>query len=49
MTVIPGVYPYVDLSPDSARQVVFEHVRDGYPVHQRLHKRFRRKLERRLA
>jgi (2Fe-2S) ferredoxin len=49
MTVIPGVYPYVDLSPDSARQVVFKHVRDGYPVHQRLHKRFRRKLERRLA
>ncbi|MCG8348960.1 MAG: hypothetical protein MI924_14410 [Chloroflexales bacterium] len=49
MTVIPGAYPYVALCPDSARQVVFDHVRDGRPVHRRLHKRFRRKLERRLA
>ncbi|NTU78858.1 MAG: (2Fe-2S) ferredoxin domain-containing protein [Chloroflexales bacterium] len=49
MTVLPGAYPYVELDRESARQVVLDHVRDGQPVLERLHKRARRKLERRLA
>jgi (2Fe-2S) ferredoxin len=49
MTVLPGAYTYVDMSPDVARRVVLDHVRDGRPVLERLHKRLRRKLERRLA
>jgi (2Fe-2S) ferredoxin len=48
MTVFPGGYTYVELSPEDARQVVLEHVRDGRPVLKRLHKRLRRKLERRM-
>lgn len=48
MTVFPGGYPYVELCPQSARQVVLDHVRDGRPVLGHLHKRVRRKLERRL-
>lgn len=47
MTVLPGEYTYVDLQPHSARQVVLDHVRDGRPVLKQLHKRLRRKLERR--
>lgn len=49
MTVFPSGYTYVELDTDSARRVVLEHVRDGRPVLERLHKRMRRKLERRLA
>jgi (2Fe-2S) ferredoxin len=49
LTVIPGEYPYVELCPTSARQVVFEHLRDGRPVLQHLEKRARRRLERRIA
>lgn len=49
MTVLPGGYPYVELDPEAARQVVLEHVRDGRPVLAQLHRRKRRKLERRLA
>jgi NADH-quinone oxidoreductase subunit F len=49
MTVLPGGLPYVELDAASAREVVLEHVRDGRPVLRKLHKRARRKLERRLA
>lgn len=49
LTVMPGGYPYVELTPDAARQIVRDHVRDGKPVLAQLHKRMRRKLERRLA
>lgn len=49
ITVLPGAYPYVELDPESVRRVVLEHVRDGKPVLEHLHKRMRRKLERRLA
>jgi (2Fe-2S) ferredoxin len=49
MTILPGAYPYINLRPDSARQVVLDHVRDGRPVLEQLHKRMRRKLARRLA
>jgi (2Fe-2S) ferredoxin len=49
MTVLPGAYPYVELSAESARQIVLDHVRDGRPVLKRLEKHVRRKLERRLA
>lgn len=49
MTVMPGGYAYVELNPDAARQIVHDHVCDGRPVLAQLHKRIRRKLERRLA
>jgi (2Fe-2S) ferredoxin len=49
MTVIPGALTYVDLCPESAREVVFEHVRAGRPVLRKLHWRIRRRLERRAA
>lgn len=49
MTVLPGNFPYVELSPEAAREIVLEHVRDGRPVLARLHRRARRKYERRLA
>lgn len=49
MTVFPGEYPYLELSPDDARRVVAEHVVDGRPVLELLPKKLRRKLERRLA
>lgn len=49
LTVLPGGYPYLELCAESARAVVLDHVRDGRPVLGKLHKRFRRKLERRLA
>lgn len=48
MTVLPGAYPYLELCPESVRHVVLDHVRDGRPVLGKLHKRFRRKLERRM-
>lgn len=48
ITVLPGGYPYVELCAQSARQIVLSHLRDGRPVLERLTKRFRRKLERRL-
>jgi (2Fe-2S) ferredoxin len=40
---------YVELDAATARRVVLEHVRDGQPVLAQLHRRQRRKLERRLA
>lgn len=49
LTVIPGAMTYVELCPESAREVVLEHVRDGRPVLRKLHKRIRRRLERRAA
>ncbi len=49
MTVLPGEFPYVELCPESVRQVVLEHLRDGRPVLKRLHKRARRRYERRMA
>lgn len=49
MTVLPGAYPYVELDAESARHVVLEHVRDGRPVPRQMHRRARRKYERRLA
>lgn len=44
MTVAPDGYPYVELSPAAAREVVLAHVRDGKPVLRQLHKRARKKL-----
>lgn len=49
MTVMPGCFPYVELCAETAREVVLEHVRAGRPVVKRLHKRARRKYERRMA
>lgn len=46
MTVVPGAFPYIDLCPDSVRQIVLSHVRDGQPVLDLLHKRARKKLKR---
>jgi (2Fe-2S) ferredoxin len=47
MAVIPGEYPYLGLCDHTARQVIFDHVRDHSPVLELLPKRIRRKLERR--
>lgn len=49
MTVIPGAFPYIGLDEQAARQVIFDHVRDGTPVPGCLPKRIRRKLERQQA
>lgn len=49
LTLLPGAYPYVELDADSARKLVMEHVRNGRPVLEQLHKRARRKLKRQLA
>lgn len=49
MTVLPGGYPYVELTAEAAREIVLEHIRDGRPVVRRLHRRARRRYERRMA
>lgn len=49
MTLFPGAYPYVELTPEAARQVIREHLGEGRPLLRHLQKRVRRKLERRLA
>lgn len=46
LTVFPGGYPYVELSPGDAAQVVTEHVAAGRPVLPLLHKRARKRLKR---
>lgn len=49
LTVIPGPYTYVDLDAEGVGEIVREHVAAGRPVFGRMHKRSRRKYERRLA
>lgn len=49
MTVLPGAFPYVELCAETAREVVLEHLSAGRPVVRRLHKRARRRYERRTA
>jgi (2Fe-2S) ferredoxin len=47
LSVGPGALPYIGVRPDDVQRIVYEHVRDGRPVLKLLHKRARRKLERR--
>ncbi|RRR75314.1 MAG: (2Fe-2S) ferredoxin domain-containing protein [Candidatus Viridilinea halotolerans] len=49
LTVIPGLYPYLSLNPATTRDVILQHVRDGQPLLEHLHRRFRRRLARRVA
>lgn len=44
-TVMPEAYPYVELTPATARQIVADHLRDGKPVLALLHKRARKRLK----
>jgi (2Fe-2S) ferredoxin len=46
LSVFPGGYPYVELSPADAEQIVAEHVAAGRPVLPLLHKRARKRLKR---
>jgi (2Fe-2S) ferredoxin len=46
LTVFPGGYPYVELSPADAAEIVAEHVAAGRPVLALLHKRARKRLKR---
>ncbi|NJM06234.1 (2Fe-2S) ferredoxin domain-containing protein [Candidatus Gracilibacteria bacterium] len=46
MSVVPGGLPYVDLRPADVHRIVDNHVRNGRPVAELLHKRARRKLKR---
>ncbi|WP_129670859.1 ferredoxin [Candidatus Chloroploca sp. Khr17] len=48
LTLVPGMYPYLHLCPVSTRQIVLDHVRDGNPVLDKLHRRMRKRLARKL-
>ncbi|NJN17552.1 MAG: (2Fe-2S) ferredoxin domain-containing protein [Oscillochloris sp.] len=47
LTIIPDGYPYIEMTPELARRIVLEHIRDGEPVPEFMPKRYRRKLEKR--
>ncbi|HYF62542.1 MAG TPA: (2Fe-2S) ferredoxin domain-containing protein [Herpetosiphonaceae bacterium] len=52
LSVLPGEFPYLKLTPAGVRQIVSAHLGRGEPVRDLLHKRARRRLEkqeRRLA
>ena len=45
ITMLPGPYPYIDLTPTAVRAIVAEHVCGGQPVRSLLHKDARRRLK----
>jgi NADH:ubiquinone oxidoreductase subunit E len=45
VTVLPGPYPYIELTPKTVLQIVLEHIVNGQPLRSFLHKRARRRLE----
>jgi (2Fe-2S) ferredoxin len=45
VTVLPGPYPYIELTPMAVLQIVLEHLTNGRPLRAFLHKRARRRLE----
>jgi|HigsolmetaAR201D_1030396.scaffolds.fasta_scaffold34374_1 NADH-quinone oxidoreductase subunit F len=45
VTVLPGEYPYVGLTPQSVQQVVQEHLGQERPVVSLLYKRMRKRLQ----
>jgi (2Fe-2S) ferredoxin len=52
LAILPGEYPYLNLTPAGVRQIIVAHLGQGQPVGELLHKRARRRLEkqaRRLA
>jgi (2Fe-2S) ferredoxin len=52
LAILPGEYPYINLTPAGVRQIIVAHLGEGQPVGELLHKRARRRLEkqaRRLA
>jgi (2Fe-2S) ferredoxin len=52
LAILPGEYPYINLTPAGVRQIIVAHLGQGQPVGELLHKRARRRLEkqaRRLA
>jgi len=44
-TVLPGPFPYLELTPTTVQQIVMEHLANGRPLHSLLDKRTRRRLE----
>jgi len=45
VTVLPGPYPYIEMTPKSMSQMIQEHVANGQPLREFLHKRARRQLD----
>jgi (2Fe-2S) ferredoxin len=45
LSVLPGEFPYLKLTPAAVRQIIVAHVGRGEPVRELLHKRARRRLE----
>jgi NADH:ubiquinone oxidoreductase subunit E len=45
ITVLPGPFPYIALTPMAVFQIVLEHLQHGRPLRPFLHKRARRRLE----
>jgi (2Fe-2S) ferredoxin len=46
LTVLPGFYPYIELEPEDIERIVREHLAEGRPVLELLHKRMRKRLKR---
>ncbi len=44
LTVIPGFYAYIELEPEDIERIVREHLVEGRPVLELLHKRMRKRL-----
>lgn len=45
LTVLPGPYPYIDLTPATAQQIVTEHIVKGKVIVSMLDKRTRKRLK----
>jgi NADH:ubiquinone oxidoreductase subunit E len=45
VTVLPGPYPYIDLTPMAVQQIILEHLARGRPLRSLLHKHARRRLD----
>ena len=45
LAILPGEYPYINLTPAGVRQIIVAHLGQGQPVGELLHKRARRRLE----
>lgn len=46
VTILPGEFPYVELTPQAINQILNEHIGQNQPVLSLLHKRMRKRLER---
>lgn len=46
VTVLPGEFPYLELTPQTIAQILDEHIGQNRPVLSLLHKKMRKRLER---